>query len=61
MTDFIIIAVLVVIVGAAVLYLRKAKKNGVKCVGCPDGGSCGGKCSEGGCNGNCGCDTDKDI
>ena len=57
MTDYIIIAVLVVIIGAAVAYLIRAKKRGVKCVGCPDGGSCGGNCGEGGCS--CGCGTDK--
>lgn len=44
MTDFIIGVVLVVILGAAITYIVKAKKNGVKCVGCPSGSSCGGNC-----------------
>ncbi len=43
MTDFIIAAVLVLIVGAAVLYIWKAKKSGKKCIGCPDGCTCSGK------------------
>ena len=33
-------AVLVVLVGGAVAYLIRAKRRGVKCVGCPAGGTC---------------------
>lgn len=60
--DIIAIAVILLIVGAASFYIIKAKKNGRKCIGCPDGascksnknsgcgcGSCGGSCSS--CNG----------
>ena len=43
MTDIIIIAVMVLIVGAAVFYICKAKKSGKKCIGCPDGCSCSSK------------------
>ena len=57
MTDYIIVAVIVVIIGAAVAYIIREKKRGVKCIGCPDGATCGGNCS--GCSGNCGCSTDK--
>lgn len=46
MTDIIIIAVLLVIVGAAVAYIVKEKKRG-KCIGCPYAKQCGGKCSGG--------------
>lgn len=51
--DIIIGAILVILVGAASLYIYKAKKSGKKCIGCPDGCSsdscgCGGSC------GNCG-------
>lgn len=53
MDNLIIIAVLAVIIGLASGYIYKEKKRGVKCIGCPDGGSCGGNC--GGCSGNCGC------
>ena len=40
MADYIIGAVLLVILGVAVVYIVKAKKSGVKCIGCPAGGSC---------------------
>lgn len=49
MADFIVAAVLLILVGAAVVYIIKAKKSGVKCVGCPDGGTCAYKCE--GCSG----------
>lgn len=45
MDDIIIIAVLVVIVGLAGLYIYKAKKSGKKCIGCPDSKTCSGNCS----------------
>ena len=47
MENVILIAVLVLILGGAGLYIYKAKKNGQKCIGCPQGG----KCSD--CNGHC--------
>lgn len=37
MEDFIIIAILIIIVGLASGYVIKAKKSGKKCIGCPDG------------------------
>ena len=40
MDNFIIIAILVVIVGLAATYVYKAKKSGKKCIGCPYAGSC---------------------
>lgn len=49
MTDIILIAVLVLIVALAGGYVYKAKKSGKKCIGCPDGCSCG--CSN--CNSDC--------
>lgn len=49
MTDIIIIAIVAVIVGLAAGYVRKARKNGVKCIGCPAGSKCPGNCS--GCSG----------
>ena len=52
--DWIIIAVIALILGLAAGYVYKAKKSGKKCIGCPDGDTCSGHCS--GCNGNCGCD-----
>ena len=44
MTNVIIIAVVALILGAAIRYIVKAKKSGVKCIGCPSGSTCGGSC-----------------
>ncbi len=38
--DWIILAIVLIIVGCAVAYIIKSKKQGVKCIGCPSGGSC---------------------
>lgn len=54
--DIVLILVLVVIIGAAVAYIVKAKKNGAKCIGCPAGGTCGHK-SKGDSGCGCGCET----
>lgn len=42
MTDIIALVVLAAIIGGAVSYMVKAKKSGVKCIGCSAGGSCSG-------------------
>ncbi|MBQ7329439.1 MAG: FeoB-associated Cys-rich membrane protein [Oscillospiraceae bacterium] len=55
--DILIIAVIVVILGSAILFLRRAKKKGIKCVGCPDSSTCSGNC--GNCSGSCGNCTGK--
>ena len=34
-TDFIVIAVLLLIVGAAAFYIIRSKRKGRKCIGCP--------------------------
>ena len=52
MENAIVILIILAIVGLAVLYVYKAKKKGVKCIGCPSGGKCPGSCA--GCSGNCG-------
>ena len=44
MIDVLIIALIAGILGLAVCYIVKAKKKGVKCIGCPNGGNCSGKC-----------------
>lgn len=49
MTDIIVIAVVAVIVGLAVFYIVRAKKKGVKCIGCPQGGKCSDRESCTGC------------
>lgn len=43
MIDLILLAVIVIILAAAAAYVYKAKKSGQKCIGCPDGCSCGKK------------------
>ena len=41
MTDIMVGLLVAVIVGAALLYIRKEKKKGAACIGCPNAGSCG--------------------
>ena len=54
MTDLIAALILVAILAAASAYIIKAKRAGVKCIGCPvEGCSSKGKASAGGCG--CGC------
>jgi len=50
--DWIIIAVIAVIIGLAAFYVIKAKKSGKKCIGCP--ADCLNSC-QGSCNGCSGC------
>lgn len=52
MTDIIIIAAVALIVFLAGYYVYRAKKNGKKCIGCPECGSCNSK--------NCSCYSEKD-
>ena len=40
MTDFVIILILVLILGGALMYMKKEKKKGVTCIGCPDADTC---------------------
>jgi len=40
MTNLIAGAVLLLIVGAAVAYMLRAKRSGVRCIGCPSGRTC---------------------
>lgn len=57
MTDLIIVGILLLIIGAAITYIVKAKKSGAKCIGCPAGGNCSGK-SHGHSECTCGCHSD---
>ena len=54
MTDVIVVAVVAVIVGGALAYIIRAKRRGVRCIGCSSGGCCG-RCEERGGGGCCGC------
>jgi len=40
MENVILIAVLALIIGLAAAYIVRAKKRGVKCIGCPLSGKC---------------------
>ncbi|MBQ2934823.1 MAG: FeoB-associated Cys-rich membrane protein [Lachnospiraceae bacterium] len=60
MADMMVIAVVILIVGAATVYIIKAKKRGVKCIGCPMAGECAHKHGEAsGCD--CSCSENKDA
>lgn len=43
MENFIIIAIIVVIIAFAGFYIYKAKKSGQKCIGCPHSKTCSSK------------------
>ena len=53
MAYFIVSGILLMIVGAAILYIVKKKKSGARCIGCPSGGNCRSKSSNSECC--CGC------
>ena len=52
MANLIIGIALLLVVGLAIRYIIKAKKSGVKCIGCPASGTCGKTTC------NCGSQTD---
>ena len=41
MSDFIVIAILVLVLGLAIGYIVRQKRSGAKCIGCPHSKSCG--------------------
>jgi LPXTG-motif cell wall-anchored protein len=47
MTDVIVLAVILAIIGGAIWYIRSKKKKGAVCIGCPHAHQCGGNCSSG--------------
>ena len=44
MENIIIIVIVAAIIGLAGVYIHKSKKRGIKCIGCPNGCACNGKC-----------------
>jgi len=52
MNDIILGAVLLLIVGGALAYIIRAKRKGVKCIGCPAAKSCAAE-RDSACGGNC--------
>lgn len=55
LADIAVVVILLLTIGAAAAYIVKAKKSGVKCIGCPASGNCAskGSCSSSGCSCNC--------
>lgn len=52
MDNIIVIGLIIIILGAAIGYIVKAKKRGVKCIGCPNGSKCASETASK-CNGQC--------
>ena len=52
MVNLITFLIIAAIVGGAGCYIYKAKKRGVKCIGCPAGKTCGEQGGSG-CSGSC--------
>lgn len=48
-SNVILVAVILGIIGLAVFAIVRAKKRGQKCIGCPDSRTCSGQCA--GCQG----------
>lgn len=44
--DILLIIIIALIVAGVLLYIRREKKKGSKCIGCPYGKSCSGKCDK---------------
>ena len=57
--DYIVIALITLIIGGAALYIIRAKRSGKKCIGCPDSASCSGNCSS--CGGYCAAKRDENV
>lgn len=55
MQNFLVIAIVILILGSAILYIRREKKKGIQCIGCPDSKTCSGNCAD--CQGHCGSHT----
>lgn len=55
MANIIVIAVVLVMIGAAIAYIVKEKKKGVKCIGCPAAAECAKRHNAAS---GCGCHTD---
>ena len=49
MVDIVVTLVLVLLLGGALWYIRKEKKRGVACIGCPAAGTCAKRKNGNGC------------
>lgn len=65
MADVVVLAVVLICLCAAVIYIAKEKKKGTRCIGCPSAGTCAAKrkagsgCGCGSAESSCECHTDK--
>lgn len=52
MENIILVGIIALIIGLAVWYIRKEKRRGVQCIGCPQSKACSGQCARcsAGCN-----------
>lgn len=57
MVDFLIIAIVFIVLAVAIVHIIKEKKKGTRCIGCPAAGTCSQNHGEGGCS--CHTDTKK--
>lgn len=46
MADLMVLLIIAAVVGGAITYIVKAKKAGVRCIGCSAGGMCQGNCQD---------------
>ena len=58
MADFIVAGIILLVVIAAISYIAKAKRRGVKCIGCPAAGQCAHHKNGTSIKGACGCHED---
>ena len=61
MADYVIGIIVGFAVIAAARYIYKAKKSGVRCIGCPSAGTCSAKAEGQGSCGGCGCGCHSDA
>lgn len=60
MANIVVILILLAIIGGATFYIVKAKKSGVKCIGCPSAKTCSScKCNSKSENSCCSCSCHK--
>ncbi|MBR4943340.1 MAG: FeoB-associated Cys-rich membrane protein [Clostridia bacterium] len=57
--EIVALGILALAIGGAVWYIVRAKKQGVKCIGCPHGKTCSGSCGScGSCTSCNACEKD---
>lgn len=60
--DLLLLAIIATVLFLVIRYIRKAKKKGVACIGCPDSAACSGHCDGycGHCS-NCTCHSETEA